>query len=90
MQLKVTLVHGRFLNCSNGTKLHKASQLSNLAPYNQTSLSQISTSHDLTSKLHDEVESLVELTLTHYSPVLLFYSPWKQKTFRFSDSNTGL
>ena len=31
-----------------------------------------------------------ELSLTHYSPVLLFYTPWKhQKTFRFSDVFRG-
>ena len=29
-------------------------------------------------------------SLTHYSPVLLFYTPWKhQKTFRFSDVFRG-
>ena len=27
--------------------------------------------------------------LTHYSPVLLFYTPWKQKIFRFSDVFRG-
>ena len=25
----------------------------------------------------------IQLSLTHYSPVLLIYTPWKQKTFRF-------
>ena len=30
-----------------------------------------------------------ENTLTHYSPVLLFYTLWKQKTFRFSDVFSG-
>ena len=30
------------------------------------------------------------MSLTHYSPVLLFYTPWKhQKTFRFSDVFRG-
>ena len=31
-----------------------------------------------------------QLSLTYYSPVLLFYTPWKyQKTFRFSDIFRG-
>ena len=34
--------------------------------------------------------SNLRLPLTHYSSVLLFYTPWKhQKTFRFSDNFRG-
>ena len=42
---------------------------------------------------HDQIKNTylqTQSTLTHYSPVLLFYTPWKhQKTFRFSDVFRG-
>ena len=28
---------------------------------------------------------MLQVCLTYYSQVLLFYTPWKQKTFSFSD-----
>ena len=41
-------------------------------------------------KMKSHKNELWKIKLTHYSPVLLFYTPWKhQKIFRFSDVFRG-
>ena len=47
-------------------------------------------SHILGCNPFSPLRNMFLCTLTHYSPVLLFYTPWKhQKTFRFSDVFRG-